>query len=108
MNGAALAADLLLPALADGKESDAELMVPMREKMQVAYDTFCAMVYRFYNTRFVDNMVFGAPGNGALRPAVTSVLGGDIWREDNRFRDMLLRARTQPWQEADSVRPPAA
>lgn len=108
MNGAALTADQLLPALADHSESAVDLMAPLEAKLKVAYDTFCAMVYRFYNTRFVDNMIFGAPDDGDLKPAVTSVLGGDVWRQDNRFRDMLLRARAQPWQDPDSASPPTA
>ena len=107
MNGAAMAVDQLLPALAAGTEGIAELMDPVQAKLRSAYDTFCAMVYRFYNTRFVDNMIFGAPDEGDLKAAVTSVLGGDIWRQDNRFRDMLLRARAQPWQDAGSVSHPA-
>ncbi len=108
MNSAVKAADRLLVALADGTESNPNLMDPLQTELNVAYDTFCSMVYRFYNTRFVDNMVFGAPDDGDLKPAVTSVLGGDVWREDNIFRDMLLRARSQPWQEASTASPPAA
>jgi hypothetical protein len=108
MNSAVKAADRLLVALASGTEADPELMIPLQTELNVAYDTFCSMVYRFYNTRFVDNMIFGAPDDGDLKPAVTSVLGGDVWRKDNVFRDMLLRARSQPWQDADTVSPPAA
>lgn len=107
MNSAVRASDRLLWALSTGTESDPELMAPLQVELNVAYDTFCSMVYRFYNTRFVDNMIFGAPDDGDLKPAVTSVLGGDVWREDNVFRDMLLRARSQPWQEAGPASPPA-
>ena len=103
MNGAALMADRLIDGFAWGDIAEEELMTPVSEKLAIAYDTFCSMVYRFYNTKFVDNLIFGAPDGGELKPAVTSVLAGDVWRPDNLFRDMLLRARSQPWQEAEPV-----
>ena len=50
-------------------------------------------VYRFYNTNFVDNMIFGAPSEGRFRAGVISVLAGDVFRHDNPFQEMLLRSR---------------
>lgn len=108
MNGAAIVADRLVDAFEDSAVAAPDLMTPVQGTLNVAYDTFCSMVYRFYNTRFVDNLIFGAPDGGELKPAVTSVLAGDVWRPDNPFRDMLLRARSQPWQEAEPASPPAA
>jgi flavin-dependent dehydrogenase len=86
-------AEQLLPALEEGSEADPDLMVPVEEKMQRGYDTFAALVYRFYNTRFVDNIIFGAPKEGDLRPGVISVLAGDVYREDNPFQNMLLQSK---------------
>jgi hypothetical protein len=88
----------LSPALHEGRESDPGLMTSFATYMERGYDTFASLVYRFYNTAFVDNMIFGAPSEGDLRASVVSVLGGDVFRLDNRFRDMLLRGREQPWR----------
>jgi flavin-dependent dehydrogenase len=88
----------LSPALHEGRESDPGLMTSFATYMERGYDTFASLVYRFYNTAFVDNMIFGAPSEGDLRASVVSVLGGDVFRPDNRFRDMLLRGREQPWR----------
>ncbi|MFW6052181.1 MAG: NAD(P)/FAD-dependent oxidoreductase [Myxococcota bacterium] len=96
--GAQAAVERLVPALAEGREADPHLMAPVGEHMGVAYDTFASLVYRFYNTRFVDNLIFNAPTDGALRASVISVLGGDVFRDDSPFRDMLLASRSQPWR----------
>jgi len=83
----------LLPALDEGREGDPELMAPMEQETKRAYETFASLVYRFYNTHFIDNMIFGAPDEGRFRAGVISVLAGDVFRDDNPFQDMLLRSR---------------
>ena len=93
MTRAARTAERLLPALEQGTEADADLMAPVEAEMQRGYDTFAGLVDRFYNTRFVDNMIFNAPEAGAFRAGVISVLAGDVYRNDNPFQDMLLRSR---------------
>jgi flavin-dependent dehydrogenase len=88
--------ELLAPALIAGTEDSPTLMKPKEAEVQRAYDTFAALVYRFYNTRFVHNFILGAPSQGELRPGVTSVLAGDVLRNDNPFADMLLNSRIVP------------
>lgn len=83
----------LVPALIDGREADPDLMSEAERTMARATDTFASLVYRFYNTRFVDNIIFGAPAEGRYRAGVISVLSGDVLREDNPFQEMLLSAR---------------
>ena len=90
------AAERLVPALESGREADLDLMQPMEKTMKRGYDTFAALVHRFYNTNFVDNVIFGAPREGSLRAGVISVLAGDVYREDNAFQDMLLQSRRHP------------
>lgn len=87
-------ADLLGPALAEGREDDPELMVPLREHMDRGYDTFHRFIHRFYHTHLIDNMLLAklTPGQ-AFRAGVISVLAGDVWRDDNQFQNMLARAR---------------
>ncbi len=86
-------AERLLPALESQTEADPDLMEPVKAKMKRGYDTFAALVHRFYNTKFVDNFIFGAPKEGDLRPGVISVLAGDVYREDNPFQNMLLNSK---------------
>lgn len=93
----------LAEALEAGAEGEPDLAAPVSVQMQPAYDTFCALVYRFYNTRFVDNLLFGAPEQSDLRSSVVSVLAGDVLRDGNLFRDMLLRSRRQPWRGDDGA-----
>jgi len=61
--------------------------------MDHGYRTFAALIDRFYNTRFADSVFFSESDDQELRPGVMSVLAGDVWREDNPFQDLLLRAR---------------
>ena len=93
MLGAVSLADQLTAAFRAGNEGTADLTLPGKPQVERAYDTFAALVYRFYNTRFVDHFILGAPAQGALRGGVTSVLAGDVLRDDNPFADMLLRSR---------------
>jgi flavin-dependent dehydrogenase len=90
---AAAVARRLVPALSAGCEAEPDLMTSVEASMTRAYDTFASLVHRFYNTRFVDHIIFGAPPNGAHRSGVISVLSGDVFREDNPFQDMLLKSR---------------
>ncbi len=83
----------LVPALEERREGDPDLMTAMEATTKRAYQTFSALVYRFYNTNFVDNMIFGAPDEGRFRAGVVSVLAGDVFRDDNPFQEMLLRSR---------------
>jgi flavin-dependent dehydrogenase len=99
--GLAVAARLI-PALEAGDEAEPELMAPVEISMRKGYDTFAALVYRFYNTNFVDNLIFGAPDQGRLRAGVISVLAGDVFRNDNDFQDMLLSSRRHPFRAGDA------
>jgi flavin-dependent dehydrogenase len=100
-------AGALMPALAAGREAEPDLMKPMETGMKRAYDTFAAMVHRFYNTNFVTNVILGAPADGRHRAGVISVLAGDVFRHDNPFQEMLLRARRLPYRRKDASGPRA-
>ena len=82
----------LAPALLAGREADPDLLKPVALHMQRAYDTFSAIIDRFYHTNFVDNFIFGSLREEEMTRGVTSVLAGDVWRSDNRFQEMLLRS----------------
>jgi flavin-dependent dehydrogenase len=96
-------AEQLVPALESGREAEANLMQPVEESMKRGYDTFANLVYRFYNTKFVDNLIYNAPPDGLHRAGVISVLAGDVFREDNAFQDMLLQSRRHSYRTTDAV-----
>jgi len=98
-------AERLIPALESGREADPNLMASMEESMKRGYDTFAALVYRFYNTKFVDNLIFGAPVDGPHRAGVISVLAGDVFRDDNAFQDLLLQSRRHSFRAGESAQP---
>ena len=87
-------ADILAPALAEGREGDPELMLPLGEHMNRAYMSFARFIERFYNSKIVDNVLLAKrSGSHIYRSGVISMLAADIWRDDNPFQNMLLRAR---------------
>jgi len=51
-----------------------------------------ALVHSFYNTGLVRNIFFAREPDPQLRAGLISILAGDLWRDDNRFQDMLLRS----------------
>jgi flavin-dependent dehydrogenase len=92
--GAERLAELLAPALREGREAEAELMAPLAAHLARAYDAFERFIHRFYNTGLVDNVLLAERhASHAFRSGVISVLAADVWREDNPFQNMLLRAR---------------
>lgn len=93
LRGAAGVVDALSPALASGSEAASDLLATHALGMERAYRTFGALIDRFYNTRFARHVFLGEPLGVSMRRGVLSVLGGDVWRADNPFQDLLLRSR---------------
>ena len=59
-----------------------------------AYDAFARFIERFYNSGLIDNVIFADHGgHDAFRGGVISMLAADVWRDDNPFQNMLMRAR---------------
>jgi flavin-dependent dehydrogenase len=93
-------ADVLLPALREGREDDPELTKPVSEHMGVAYTAFGSLVGAFYQTKIVEHIFFAKDPDPAVRAGLISTLAGDVWRADNAFQDMLLaskRRRFEPY-----------
>jgi flavin-dependent dehydrogenase len=88
-----LLAARLAPALEAGREAEPGLMAPVDDQLERAYQVFAALIHRFYNSRFAENIFLSDPPNSQHRRGVISVLSGDVWRDDNRFQAMLLGAR---------------
>jgi len=84
----------LSAALRAGTEADPELLAAHAKKMEIGYRTFSGIIYRFYHAELVDRLFFQDTEGAPLRAGITSVLGGDFWRDDNRFQEMLLNSLT--------------
>ncbi|MEM7606883.1 MAG: NAD(P)/FAD-dependent oxidoreductase [Myxococcota bacterium] len=91
MASASKLADLLIPALERGEESDADLLLPLKEHMDHAYAVFGSVLRSFYHTNLVDNLFFYDDPDPELKAGLISILAGDLWRDDNRFQAMMLR-----------------
>ena len=93
MVGAARAVDHLLPALARGEEGQPDLLAPHTDRMKHGYDVFATMINAFYRKRLLPDLFFTVEQSGELRRGLTSLLAGDLWREDNVFLEQLWRSR---------------
>jgi flavin-dependent dehydrogenase len=93
-------ADILGPALKEGREADPDLTRPVSEHMAVAYTAFGSLVGAFYQTNIVQHIFFAKEPEPELRKGLISTLAGDVWRDDNAFQRMLLaskRRRFEPY-----------
>jgi flavin-dependent dehydrogenase len=93
LRGAADLVDELIPALREQREATPDLLAEYHVAMTRAVGTFAGLVERFYNTHFAESYFLGADIGEDLRCGVMSVLAGDVWRHDNAFQNMLLKAR---------------
>jgi flavin-dependent dehydrogenase len=85
-------ADILSGALCRAGEDQPELMAAHADRMEVGYRSFAGLICRFYDHAIVRNLFFGDSTDQPYRPGIISVLGGDLWRQDNPFQQMLLRS----------------
>jgi flavin-dependent dehydrogenase len=92
MLGGESIADRLSPALREDREADPTLMADHAARMTVGYRSFATLIHRFYHAHLVENLFFPSPEAAPLRPGITSLLGGDLWRDDNPFQQMILRS----------------
>jgi flavin-dependent dehydrogenase len=92
MLGAESIADLVSAALREGREAAPDLLAAHAARMEIGYRSFAALIHRFYHSGLVPKLFFADTEGQPLRPAITSVLGGDLWRDDNTFQQMLLRS----------------
>jgi flavin-dependent dehydrogenase len=84
----------LSPALRAGTEADPDLLAAHAKRLEIGYRTFAAVVYRFYHAELVERLFFQETEGEPLRAGITSVLGADLWRDDNPFQQMLLNSLT--------------
>src|SRR5690606_37374165 len=98
---------VLIPALRAHAEHVPDLMAETFRQLQPGYDTFAAIIDRFYHTHFARHFFFGSTTDARLEREVTSVLAGDVWRDDNSFQRMLARSRRRARSNGrESASPP--
>ena len=68
-------------------------MASHRASMDRAHRTFAGLIHRFYHTNFASSFLLDAMPDFDMRRGVMSVLAGDVWRDDNPFQELLLKAR---------------
>ncbi len=89
MLGASDAADVLLPALQEGREGDPALMSAHTAHMTHGYSVFATLILSLYQRRLLPGLFFTEDQDSVLRRGLTSVLAGDVWRADNPFQQRL-------------------
>ena len=90
MVGAADLVERLLPALKDGSEARVDLMDAHATHLAHAYNVFATLINSWYHTSLLHGLFFSAEQDVHLRKGVTSVLAGDVWRDDNPFQRKLM------------------
>ena len=91
----------LSPRLNADEEAAPELSDEMHTRMRHAYRVFGALIRGFYQRDLVDNFLFHANPDTELRAGLTSMLAGDVWRDDNRFQKLVMgskRYRLDPFK----------
>jgi flavin-dependent dehydrogenase len=98
MVSAAHAVDVLLPALREGREGDPGLMDGHTDHMSRGYSVFATLVLSLYQRRLLPDLFFTEDQSSALRKGLTSVLAGDVWREDNPFQQLLWSSKRRRFE----------
>jgi hypothetical protein len=80
--GAFAASDVIAPALLAGELPGMSVRREFENKLGLGMRRYLALVQRFYDGRFMDDMV-RARRRVQTQKALTSVLAGDIFDEDN-------------------------
>jgi flavin-dependent dehydrogenase len=83
------AVDELVPALREDREGAADLMSAHVAHMTKGYSIFATLVHSLYQRRLLPGLFFTEAQDSMMRKGVTSILAGDVWRDDNPFQEML-------------------
>jgi hypothetical protein len=57
------------------------------------YDVFATLINSWYHTTLLHGLFFANEQDALLRRGLTSVLAGDVWRDDNPFQRMLMQSK---------------
>ena len=87
------AADRLIAAFREGREGDTDALGDYVAHVHKGYAVFEKLVRRFYDTRMAEHLLLDPDPPPNFRAGMISMLGGDVWRDDNEFQRMILSAR---------------
>jgi flavin-dependent dehydrogenase len=87
-------ADRLDSALEQGEEAQADLMEPLAAHMRHGYRCFHTLIYRFYQKAMFDNLLLAGDPDPEMRAGLITMLAGDVWRDDNRFQNLVMNSRS--------------
>jgi flavin-dependent dehydrogenase len=95
--------DVLSPALKAGTEGAQDLLNEHQASTDRAVKTFHALIHRFYHSNFVNSFFLQEAPQYEMRKEIVTVLAGDVWRYDNPFQDLLLKARPRKPRKTTST-----
>jgi flavin-dependent dehydrogenase len=64
-----------------------------REQIERAYATFERVIRRFYRPGWVKAFFFAEEKPDRMLREITSILAGDVWRDDNQLQQLMLKAK---------------
>jgi flavin-dependent dehydrogenase len=108
MVGAAHVADTVAVALKERTEGRADLMDAHALHMMHAYTAFATLVNSWYHTNLLHTLFFAPEPNLEWKKGLTAMLAGDVFRNDNKFQDMLLASRRKKELVPELVATPPA
>ncbi|MGH8556936.1 MAG: NAD(P)/FAD-dependent oxidoreductase [Methylococcales bacterium] len=90
---AEMAADRIHQAFLEGREADPVLHEENNRVYDTGFQTMYALIYRFYHSSMIENIVFEADRHEGIKKEITALLSGDLWNENNLFQQGLLNGR---------------
>ncbi len=90
---AEMAADRIHLAFREGAEADPALHDEDNRVYDIGFETMYALIYRFYHSAMIENLVFEADRHERIKQEITALFSGDLWEHDNRFQQGLLNGR---------------
>ncbi len=103
MMSACHAADTLADALEAGREGEPGLMDAHAAHMAHGYSVFATLIRALYQRRLLPGLFFTKDQDPQLRRGLTTVLAGDVWRDDNPFQERLWASRRRRFELAPHV-----
>ncbi|HUR27831.1 MAG TPA: tryptophan 7-halogenase, partial [Planctomycetota bacterium] len=91
---AVLSARLLATEIAGAlREGRALALEEYWRRCEIAYTTFDRLIERFYRPEWVRNVFFASGAEDRLVREFTSILAGDVWRDDNDIQQKFLKTK---------------
>ena len=73
-------------------------------RCEIAYTTFDRLIERFYRPEWVRNVFFASGTEDRLVREFTSILAGDVWRDDNDIQQKFLKTKPRTGWGSEPVK----